>query len=449
MKTSNNANKPSTQQGNLAKLPRALAPLIERTQWAVWRWIQKPDGSWQKPPFMAAQPDRYTSTSDPSTWTDYPTALATVQAGHADGLTYVLTSDDPFGAIDLDHCRNKLCSIDVWAQNFMQAAVNTYQEVTPSGEGVRIWGLIDGDRLNRKFTLGIDGKEIAAELFRRTNKALTITGYTLDPAIRELSNIDKVFDWALVWGERRKAAAAEQTASSKGNGFDSSGCKYPIEVIEQIAREGPPPGENRSDVFHAIVGHYVGCGWDVDRILEHLQGHPQGIGGRYLAEDRLRQEIERSAKKFAKADLPLFEAKALPEQELPKQEKPEPAEPNLDDDIEDDLGVEDDELDDDEEPPQHDPNLPRLYAHGDPDPRPIKAWLIKGLIPQIGHGLMSGQWGAGKTFTFFDLAAALSTGQPWLGRVVKRQCGVLLIAAEGADEARLRLDAVVRELAAI
>ena len=445
MKTSNNANKPSTQQGNLAKLPRALAPLIERTQWAVWRWIQKPDGSWQKPPFMAAQPDRYTSTSDPSTWTDYPTALATVQAGHADGLTYVLTSDDPFGAIDLDHCRNKLCSIDVWAQNFMQAAVNTYQEVTPSGEGVRIWGLIDADPLNRKFTLEIDGKKIAAELFRRTNKALTITGYTLDPAIRELSNIDKVFDWALVWGERRKAAAAEQTASSKGNGFDSSGCKYPIEVVEQIAREGPPPGENRSNVFHAIVGHYVGCGWDVDRIFEHLQEHPQGIGGRYLAENRLRQEIERSAKKFAKADLPLFEAKALPEQELPKREEPEPAEPNLDDDIDDDLGVGDDELDDDEEPPQQDPNLPRLYAHGDPDPRPLKAWLIKHLMPAVGHGLLSGQWGAGKTFMVFDLAAALATGQPFVGHTVKRQCGTLLIAAEGGDEVRLRLDAVVRE----
>src|SRR4029453_13219350 len=57
----------------------------------------------------------------------------------------------------------------------------------------------------------------------------------------------------------------------------------------------------------------------------------------------------------------------------------------------------------------------------------------------------SGQWVAGKTFPFFDLAAALNTGQPWLGHVVKRQCGVLLIAAEGADEVRLRLDAVVRE----
>jgi hypothetical protein len=393
---------------------------------------------------MATQPERHASTNDPATWTDYTTALAAVQAGRADGLSYVLTSDDPFGAIDLDHCRNKLCSIDVWAQNFMQAAVNTYQEVTPSGEGVRIWGLIDGDRLNRKFTLEIDGKEIAAELFRRTNKALTITGYTLDPAIRELSNIDKVFDWALVWGERRRAAAAEQTASSQGNGFDSGGCRYSIDDIEQIVREGSPPGANRSDMFHAVVGHYVGCGWNVDRILEHLQEYPQGIGGRYLAEDRLRREIERSAEKFGKAELPLFngwEPEAPPEQEPPKQEEPEPAEPDLDDDMDDDLG-EDDEPDDEDE---HDPNLPRLYAHGDPDSRLLKAWLIKGLIPQIGHGLMSGQWGAGKTFNFFDLAAALITGQPWLGHVVKRQSGVLLIAAEGADEVRLRLDAVVRE----
>src|SRR5262245_1601673 len=438
--------KPITHEKNLAKLPKALAPLIQREKWCVWRWTQKPDGSWQKPPFMALQPDRHASTSDPDTWTDYATAQATVQAGHADGISYILTGDDAFGAIDLDHCRCLVThSIDIWAQNYLQAAVNTYQEITPSGEGVRIWGIADGNPLNRKFTLKIEGKDIAAELFRKTNKALTITGYTLDPAIRELSNIDRVFDWAIVWGERRKAA--EQKAPIDGNGFDSSACKYIIDQIEQMVREGAPAGANRSDVFHMIVGHYVGCGWDTDRILEHLQDHTQGIAGRYIAEDRLRREIERSAKKFEKAELPLFEAKA-PQPEAPTQEK-EP--PPIDDDPElqePEPDIEDDDLDDedlDEEAREQDPSLPRLHAHGDPDSRPIKAWLIKHLIPQVGHGLLSGQWGAGKTFTFFDLAASLNTGQPWLGHVVKRQCGVLLIAAEGADEVRLRLDAVVRE----
>ena len=67
----NNNKKPTTHQGDLAKLPRALAPLIERPQWAVWRWTQRADGSWQKPPYQAMQPDQNASTSDPSTWAEY------------------------------------------------------------------------------------------------------------------------------------------------------------------------------------------------------------------------------------------------------------------------------------------------------------------------------------------------------------------------------------------
>jgi hypothetical protein len=120
-----------------------------------------------------------------------------------------------------------------------------------------------------------------------------------------------------------------------------------------------------------------------------------------------------------------------PEPELDDPE-PEPSDPE----------PEDDELED--EPPPPGPDLPRMYSHGAPDPRPLKAWLIKRLIPAVGHGLLSGQWGAGKTFVVLEMAGALMTGQPFLGHPVKRQCGVLLIAAEGASEVRLRLDAVVR-----
>ena len=448
--------KPITHQADLAKLPRALAPLIGRSQWAVWRWTRKPDGKWQKPPFQARQPDRHASTNDPNTWADYATALAAVQAGHGDGLSYVLTNGDPCGAIDLDHCRDKLCSIDKWAQNFMQAAVDTYQEVTPSGEGVRIWGLADGDPLHCKFTLEIDGKKIAAELFRRTNKALTISGYTLNPSIREFTNIDKVFSWAVVWGERHRAEMIKTAAPTNGNGFDSSACKYSIDEIERMVREGSPAGSNRSDVFHTIVGHYVGCGWRPERILEHLQQYPDGIGSRYSREDRLRREVHRSAGKYAKAQqkLPLSDgnsgwtAREMPQLEAPVQEKAPSfdTDPELDEhDPNPDPDIEDDDLDEGLDEPEQDPKLPRFYAHGSPDDRPLKRWLIKQLVPQVGHGLMSGQWGAGKTFTFMDLAASLMTGQPFVGHTVKRQCGVLLIAAESSDEVRLRLDAVVRE----
>ena len=327
--------KPITQQGDLANLPPALAPLMERPQWAIWRWTQLPNGKWQKPPFMATQPDRHVSTNDPSTWSDYQTALAAVQTGHGDGISYVLTADDPFGATDLDHCRCATTySIDTWAQNWLDTGRDTYSEITPSGQGIRQWGFAKGDPVNKKYTLTIDDNGVAAELFRKTNQVLTVTGLTLDPAIKKLGRIDKLIGWGITWGERRKAAAAQAKAPIGGNGFDSTGSKYSIEQIEEIIRTGAPAGADRSGVFHAVVGHFVGCGWEADRILEHMSQYPDGIGGRYLREDRLRQEIARSAGKYSKPiELPLsglgwsadWEAKAPPEPE-PEQKHKEPPE---------------------------------------------------------------------------------------------------------------------------
>lgn len=87
----------------------------------------------------------------------------------------------------------------------------------------------------------------------------------------------------------------------------------------------------------------------------------------------------------------------------------------------------------------------RLKFHGDPDDAPLKEWLLDKTLPKVGVALLSGQWGTYKTFVAFDLAAAVITKGSFAGRAVKRQGGVLLIAAEGQHDVRSRLAAVVRE----
>jgi hypothetical protein len=220
----------------------------------------------------------------------------------------------------------------------------------------------------------------------------------------ELGNIDALLDRATRWAERRQ----HKDAKTKNGGNAGTAGRYGIDEIDRIVRDGAPDGTNRSDTFHSVVGHFVGCGWSVEQIGLHLEQYPNGIGERYIAEGRLAGEVKRSAAAFGIGD-----QQHAPIEE-PAQETDEPA-------------------------------LPPMYAHGDQDPQPFRQWAIKGLIPAQGHGLLSGQWGTYKSFMGLELAGCCMTGQPFAGHLVKRQSGVLFLAAEGQNEMRVRLAALVRE----
>jgi hypothetical protein len=69
-------------------------------------------------------------------------------------------------------------------------------------------------------------------------------------------------------------------------------------------------------------------------------------------------------------------------------------------------------------------------------------WLIKNLLPEIGAGLISGQWGSYKTTVALDIAVSAMTGTPLAGRFgVKRQGGVAYFAPEGSAGLESRLSA--------
>jgi AAA domain len=84
-----------------------------------------------------------------------------------------------------------------------------------------------------------------------------------------------------------------------------------------------------------------------------------------------------------------------------------------------------------------------IHWHGEIDTAASRAWLLQDLLPEVGKGLVAGQWGTYKTFTVFDIAYSVMTGVPFLGFEVTRLGGVLFIALEGQSEVAIRLQGVI------
>lgn len=91
----------------------------------------------------------------------------------------------------------------------------------------------------------------------------------------------------------------------------------------------------------------------------------------------------------------------------------------------------------------------KVHWHGDVDFRQSRPYLVQDVIPEVGCGLIAGQWGTFKTFGALDLAHCAMSGEPFLGYEIMRRGGVLFIALEGTDEVPVRLQGVIDDRAKI
>jgi len=104
------------------------------------------------------------SSTDPTTWASYNRATeSTVGAG----LGFVL--GDGIGCIDLDHCLDNR-KANPAAAAFIARYPNNYIEVSPSGDGLHIWGTAT-EQAGTKRT--VDGLSIETY---STGRYITITG---------------------------------------------------------------------------------------------------------------------------------------------------------------------------------------------------------------------------------------------------------------------------------
>ena len=177
---------PNTTSTN-GRLPSALAPLIAQPRWVLWRWKPDKKGKLTKPPYKAAAPSEYASSTDPETWSDFATAVAAER--HADGIGYCLLNSD-ISAFDIDDCISATGNLHPWAMELVKRAAS-YTEITTSGTGLRIIGYGSGHEVHRKQTV-VDG--VSLEAYRKAKRFIVMTGNVLPGTPAVLANIDAVMD---------------------------------------------------------------------------------------------------------------------------------------------------------------------------------------------------------------------------------------------------------------
>jgi hypothetical protein len=92
-------------------------------------------------------------------------------------------------------------------------------------------------------------------------------------------------------------------------------------------------------------------------------------------------------------------------------------------------------------PPEQEGAHSRWIWEGDVRVEDARKGLVANLLPETGVALISGQWGAFKTFIALDLASAVMTGAAFIKYPVMRRGGVLLFACEGQNEVAIRIRA--------
>lgn len=128
--------KPDAPPVQFETIPIALK---EAPRWVLWRYEMN-GGKWTKIPYRAR--GGKASSTDPESWAPFAAAQAVYERGRGatrpyDGIGFVLSGEDDLVGIDLDHCLN-----DGRATDDARAIVrllDSYTEVTPSGEGLRVF----------------------------------------------------------------------------------------------------------------------------------------------------------------------------------------------------------------------------------------------------------------------------------------------------------------------
>jgi hypothetical protein len=274
----------------------ALDKLIGEERWCIWNWefVEKRggQGKWTKPPRTPR--GQFARNNDPATWASFPECWATVQAGRAEGVGFMLSGmpGEWLAAIDLDDVLDPVTKhLLPWAEELAERA-GSYVEVTPSGAGLRILGYARGiEKMHRKIAHPAGG---SFELYSNCERYITISGQAVGGD--ELADItDILHELEAIGGARpngRDHDHDHDNEESDAEPIDLEG--LPLVVVELVVHgtlDGKPVTK-RGPAFMRVVQALHRAGHSFSAVLVTLRAYPDGIQAKYAG--RLETELRRA-----------------------------------------------------------------------------------------------------------------------------------------------------------
>lgn len=190
--------------------------LASHGQWLVWRYNLRPakggqEFKWSKEPFNPLT-GKHAKSNDPSTWNDLTTCKRQYSLGRYDGVGFAFSDGDRLCGIDLDHVFDaETGEIDPKAAEVLERFRGTYAEISPGGDGVRIFCHGVAKATGRKN----DGQPKWAEVYDcRSPRYLTVTGNRWPGAGEDVIERQDALDWfyETYFSERDRREAAPRPA---------------------------------------------------------------------------------------------------------------------------------------------------------------------------------------------------------------------------------------------
>ena len=420
MQNSGQGRPPIGRVFNPGNIPTDLKAL---RRWAPWKAIwNETRGKWDKVPY---RPEGYgLSSMQPDRWVSFDEAVQAFEAGAGkySGVGLVLTGLHDVVGIDLDRCVTDGV-IAPWAQEIIDS-VDSYTELSPSGNGLRILahGAIPED---------VQDNIVGIEVYNgHKGRFLTVTGDVLrDQPVR---SPDPAILTGLYTQYRKTRTSASVISLVMPELIHELALPDVVDMgISPTAKEfllsGPLETDDRSALLHATGVQLYSAGYSDAEVFSILANNDHAFE---IALSHRQQDGDRAMTYLWVEHCQKAKPKATTKEAILEDF----------DDLSADPEVAAQTKKSQEAKAQREERF-KLETAAEFAVRRRASWIIKGLVPMATLGVIYGASGSGKSFFVLDLMAAIARAAPgaqWRGHRVN-PAKICWVAAEGVEDMRKRV----------